>query len=144
MGMSVNSWKRPVSSPLIADQASFQSKKQSRRTFSRNPSEFLNAVRAHHKAKKAADRLGQQRSARKQEKAFRNNPWKFSKSVCEDHSLPQPTFSMQTCLEFFQSTHSNDHVSYTKLPDWISEVMPTPDIQVDFDLSPITYHPWLD
>ena len=30
------------------------------------------------------------------------------------------------------------YVSYTKLPDWVSEVMPTPDIQVDFDRSPIT------
>lgn len=101
-------------------------KNQSRRTFSRNPSEFLNAVRAHHKTKKAADHLGQQRSARKQGKAFRNNPWKFSMSVCEDHGLPQPTFSMQMCLEFFQSTYSSDHVSYTKLPDWVNEVNANP------------------
>jgi len=49
-------------------------KNQSRRSFPHNPPEFLNAVRVHHKAKKAADRLVQQRSARKQEKAFRKNP----------------------------------------------------------------------
>ena len=48
---------------------------QIRHTFPHNPSEFLNVVRAHHKLKRAADHYAQHRSTRKQEKAFRNNPW---------------------------------------------------------------------
>ena len=45
---------------------------------------------------------------------------------------------MQTCLDYFQSTYSVKNVSYTEFPDWVSEVMPIPDIQFEFDLSPIT------
>ena len=45
---------------------------------------------------------------------------------------------MQTCLDYFQSTYSEADVSYKKLPHWVLEVMPVPDIQVEFDLSAIT------
>ena len=64
-----------------------------RRKFPSNQSEFLNAVRVHNLSVKAMNELEFQRSSRKQEKAFRCNPWKFSKSVCKDASENGPTFS---------------------------------------------------
>ena len=112
-------------------------KNQSRHTFPHNPFEFLNVVRVHRKSKTATDHYAQHRSARKQEKAFRNNPWKFSKSIYEDLNTSQPTFSMQICLDYFQSTYSEANVSYKKLPDWVREET-VADIQVEFDLSAIT------
>ena len=77
-----------------------------------------------------------------QEKAFRNNPWKFSKSVCDEPPNSAPIFSCETCFQYFKDTHSDDNVSYTNLPDWVTHVMPSPDeIETEgspFDMSPIT------
>ena len=67
-------------------------KNAARRNFDANPGEFLSAVRAHNRAKRAADVLSQQRSSRKQEKAFKRNLWKFSKSACDAQNAPSPTF----------------------------------------------------
>ena len=49
-------------------------KNAARRNFNANPGELLSAVRTHNRAKRAADALAQQRSSRKQEKAFKGNP----------------------------------------------------------------------
>ena len=104
-----------------------------------NPTRFLNAMRTHNKAKKAADHLHQRSSTKKQEKAFQKKTWKFSKSVCENYNvLKAPTFSQDACYNYFKSSYSNKESSYTKLPEWISNVMPISDTEYEFDLSPIT------
>ena len=113
-------------------------KNQSRQTFSTSPGESLSAVRAHNKAKKAMDHHNSQRSMRKQEKAFKRNPWKFSKSVCEDKPDTLPSFSLTTCHKYFESIYSKSKITYNGLPDWVHNVMPVPDITEEFDMSPVT------
>ena len=95
-------------------------------------------MRAHNRAKRASDDLSQQRSSRKQEKAFKRNPWKFSKSVCDAQNAPSPTFSMAKFLDYFQSAYSGDMATYDGLPAWINDVMPVPSISSDFDMSAIS------
>ena len=53
------------------------------------------------------------------EKAFRSNPWKFSKSVCEQSSRNTPTFSQAACLSYFKSSCDISNQSYCGLPDWV-------------------------
>ena len=56
-------------------------KNNKRKNIPSQRSEFLNAVRAHNKSVKAMRELDFPRSVRKQEKAFRSNPWKSSVSL---------------------------------------------------------------
>ena len=113
-------------------------KNQSRRKFSTSPGKFLSAVRAHNKAKKAMDHHNNQRSMKKQEKAFKRNPWKFSKSVCEDKPDTPLSFSLTTCHKYFESIYSKSKVTYNGLPDRVHNVMPVPDITEKFDMFPVT------
>ena len=61
-------------------------------------SEFLNAIRAQNKTVKAVSELQHHWSARNLERAFRCNPWKFSKSVCDEPIQQLPKFSQMSCL----------------------------------------------
>ena len=45
--------------------------------FHRSPREFLNAVRTHNAAVRTQREFQQRQTTRKQEKAFRNNPWQL-------------------------------------------------------------------
>ena len=49
-----------------------------------------------------------------------------------------PTFSQAACLSYFKSSCDSSNQSYCGLPDWVSEVMPCPDIEMEFDTSAIT------
>ena len=112
-----------------------------RREFLSIPKQFLCSVRAHNKVKQAKDQYLELRATRKQERAFKQNPWKFAKSVCNSKQNLLPTFSMSTCYEYFKETYSEIEVTYTSgLPDWVSQVMPVPKIVEEFDLSAIAPH----
>ena len=113
-------------------------KNTTRKSFSTNPSEFLNLVRCHNKAKKAQKILNDQRSARKLERTFRSNPWQFAKSICGEDSQTAPNFSAQDCLSYFSTQNSNTSSKYSHLPDWVPQVVPQPCIDSPFDLSAIT------
>ena len=112
-------------------------KNKERQSFRRRPKEFLNAVRIHHKSLKAAKRQEAAESGRRQERAFRENPWKFAKSVCNPSATADPSFSAQTALTYFQGSFSDADSTYTEFPDWIEDAMPPPDISSDFNMSPI-------
>ena len=104
-----------------------------------NPKRFLNAVRLHNRAKKASTKAKTSRSAQKQERAFRENPWSFSKSVCCPKPQVNPSFTMETGLNHFQSSfESSSGPQYSSLPAWVEEVMLHPEITSNFDVSPVT------
>jgi hypothetical protein len=113
-------------------------KNRLRLKFRSDPSQFLNAVRAHNKAHKASCSYHQERSSLKQERAFKSNPWKFSESVCKKQHVTCPSFSKSDCYHYFLSVYSNEHCHYESLPSWVNDVMPSPDIDFEFDTSPIT------
>ena len=82
--------------------------------------------------------LLRKQSTRRQEEAFRQNPWRFAKSVCRCSSQIAPTFSSSDAITHFSQSFSNATSNYTTLPQWVPSVMPAPDISEGFDLSPIT------
>ena len=110
-----------------------------RRQFRANPKRFLDAVRLHNRAKKASKRATISSRARKQERAFRENPWSFSKSVCCPKSQANPSFTMETGLNHFKSSfEASNGPQYSSLPAWVEEVIPHPEITSNFDMSPVT------
>lgn len=116
-------------------------KNSSRKQFPSERNQFLNAVRVHNKALKAARQQQQQKSGMKQEKCFRNNPWKYAKSVCSKSEKFSPTFSQATCFQYFQRVSSDMEVSYKILPDWVYRVSSPPDETEEyspFDLTAVT------
>ena len=95
-------------------------KNESRKYFKANPPLFLDAVRDHNKVLQAARKSSEHRSAIKQERAFRQNPWKYSKSVCCSKSQQSPSFSETVCFEFFKAqSHINNGPAYNGLPAWV-------------------------
>ena len=114
-------------------------KNKARRNISLDIRTFLNSVRVHNKLLKLAKKQQQFTSVRRQEKAFLQNPWKFSKSACSDNeSKGDPSFSSSEVFEHFSSTFSGKHCHYQSLPRWIEDCMPSSTITEDFDMSPIT------
>ena len=79
-----------------------------------------------------------QQNTRRQESAFKRNPWSFAKSVCSNSSKVLPTFSKLEAFQHFSQSFSNTNSKYIDLPPWIHSVMPSSEITDDFDLSPIT------
>ena len=77
-------------------------KNKSWKYFKANPPLFLDAVRAHKKVLQAARKSSEHRSAIKQERAFCQNPWKYSKSVCCSKLQQSPSFSETVCFEFLR------------------------------------------
>ena len=90
-----------------------------RKNFPSHRSVFLNVVRAH-KSVKTMNELHYQRTARKEERAFKFNPWKFSKSVCDESNKNTPKFSQLTYLPYFKSSFADSHQIYKGLPDWVA------------------------
>ena len=74
----------------------------------------------------------------KKEKDFRSNPWKFAKSICQGKSEVKPSFSKEECFSYFTAQYSNPSSQYQGLPEWAPQVMHPPNVETDFDLSPIT------
>ena len=103
-----------------------------------NPKAFLNAVRAHNKALKASSTEFSMRSIQQQEKKFRENPYKFGKHVIRGKECTNPSFDKASAFNHFQQSFSDQSCEYTVLPDWVESAMPPPNIDVVFDLSPIT------
>ena len=89
-------------------------------------------------SKEASKRATISRSARKQERAFCENPWSFSKSVCCPKTAANPSFTMETGLNHFQSSFEASGPQYSSLPAWVEEVMPHPEITSNFDMSLVT------
>ena len=50
----------------------------------------------------------------------------------------KPVFPKSACYNYFQSQCSCPSGAYQGLPEWIPQIMPTPDIEAGFDCSPIT------
>ena len=76
-----------------------------------NPTRFLNAMRTHNKAKKAAHHLHQRSSTKKQEKAFQKNPRSFLNQFVR--------IIMCSRLQPFHRTHviiTLNHHTQTKIP----------------------------
>ena len=109
-----------------------------RRQFCSSPRAFLTAVRAHTKLILCSEYISQHRSAKKQEQAFRKNPWHFSKSACCPSSQLMPTFSKYQARDHFSKSFSNSSTGYVSLPTWVLSLVPSPQMPDDFDLSPIT------
>ena len=66
-------------------------KNMSRKLFKQNPSRFHNINRLYSKAVKAKANLSSNQMLRKNESAFRKNPWQYAKSVCEPKSHQEPS-----------------------------------------------------
>lgn len=119
-------------------------KNETRRFFKSNPPMFLSAVRAHNKALVAARKSSHFHSGIKQEAAFRQNPWKFSKSVCCSNSRQEPAFSESTCFNHFNKLFNiNTGFAYNGLQTWLTNQYPhlteAPQLgEPAFDTSPIT------
>ena len=114
-------------------------KNQARRYIHLETQSFLNLVRMHNKVIKSAIKSLQGITIRRQEKAFRNNLWKFAKSACTDDSdMPTPIFCSSEAWKYFSDTFSNSHCNYTSLQRWVLDNMPGPTITEEFDESPIT------
>ena len=107
--------------------------------FKGNPKDFLDAVRLHNRVKKAADNAAISRTTCQQERAFRSNPWVFSKSVCLPKSQTAPTFTMEAGLQHFKPSFEAPKVPhYSSLPNWVADVMPRPVTPTsEFDMSPV-------
>ena len=116
-------------------------KNESRKYFKANPPLFPDAVRAHNKVLQATRKSSEHRSAIKQERAFHQNPWKYSKSVCCSKSQQSPSFSETVCIEFFKAQFNINNVpAYNGLPAWVRGLFSgTEDgVDVEFDMTPIT------
>ena len=114
-------------------------KNAKRKDFTNDPRDFLTAVRLHNRVKKASEKSKSFRETCRQERAFQNNPWSYSKSICNTTSSKvSPKFSSDTCLSHFKpSFEAQANPSYATLPRWVPETMPLPDTLSSFDLSPI-------
>ena len=95
-------------------------KNKARIDFRMNPSRFLNAVRLHHRILSVSRKSSFHKSALKQERAFRENPWEFTKSVCCNKAVVEPAFTSSACFDHFQSSFSSSSgPPYTELPEWV-------------------------
>ena len=115
-------------------------KNSNRRNMRQNPSEFHNISRAYNKALKALNRNVVAQNLRKHEKAFKSNPWSYSKKLCSSStSTTSPACTSSEAYSYF-SDITEESSRYQSLPSWINEVWPAPDLEefTPFDLSPIT------
>ena len=116
-----------------------KAKNLERRSIREDARPFLHAVRLHNRVKKASTNFTSFRSACKQERAFKKNPWSFAKSVCCSKVLVQPTCGPEACFNYFKASFDiSNGLEYTSFPSWIVDVMPQSNLDVQFDMSPIT------
>ena len=105
-----------------------------------NPSEFHNNNRAYNKTLKTLYCNVSAQNLRKHEKAFKYNPWVYSKKLCTlGTSSISPACTPDDAYKYV-SNITNESSHYQSLPLWIDEVWPAPDPEdlTPFDLSPIT------
>ena len=78
-------------------------KNAKRKDFTNDPRDFLTAVRLHNRDKKTSEKSKSSRETRRQERDFQNNPWSYSKSVCNTTSSKViPKSSSDTFLSHFK------------------------------------------
>ena len=107
----------------------------------RNSSSFMHAIRAHNKLLKASRSYDQRKDLRRQERAFRENPWSFAKKACDGPRYNVvPSFNELVATNYFATILDRNNSNYSGLPNWVKEVTPSPDPKhmSPFDLSPIT------
>ena len=119
-----------------------QMKNSSRNLLKSSPAEFHQLVRAHNIAKKGCMKLSNQATLRRNERAFRSNPWHFAKSVCSERVTQENALSCSSkdAYSYFSSSFNEVVDEYESFPPWISTVIPPVDdvVDVPFNLSPIT------
>ena len=100
--------------------------KNARKQISSSPGTFLNSVRVHNKFVKLSGKQAEI-SSRRQDKAFKDNPWQFAKSACSDSdkSSATPSFSCNEAWDYFSSSFSNETSNYQALLGWVNNFMPT-------------------
>ena len=101
---------------------------------------FNNLVRAHNKAKKINQKLITDSKLRSHVKAFRSNPWHYTKKIHSDSSNTSSLdCSPSQAYSHFAESFKDDG-GYCALPSWVSQVqhVPSEDDWLEFDLSPIT------
>ena len=87
------------------------------KTIRANLKQFLDTVHLHNWVKKASVKAKSSRSALKQERAFRKNPWSFTKSVCCLKSQINPSFTMEAGYHYFKYTfEACNGLQYSFLP----------------------------
>ena len=59
-------------------------------------------------------------------------------SLLQLMTLPSQMEKVMYGPSYFKSSCDTSNQSYCGLPDWVSEVMPCPDIEMEFDMSAIT------
>ena len=91
------------------------------------PQAFHDACRAYSKALRAKRSLESSKNIRKHKRTFRNNPWLYAKKCCSGKSThTEPSFSAVTAYAYFQDSTASSHQTYQTLPEWVSQVMPSP------------------
>jgi len=108
-------------------------KNSSRRNIEQNPGEFHSISRAYNKALKSLNDSVSSKNLQRHEKAFKSNPWAYSKKLCSSSpsSVSHTCTAEETHLHF--STILKAFNQYQSLLQWPDQEELTP-----FDLSPIT------
>ena len=83
---------------------------------------------------------------RRQERAFKENPWNFAKNACAGSNVNiEPNSGVSEAYNYFATIANGNSSRYNTsenqcLAKWIDEVMPSPDLDeiTPFDLSAIT------
>ena len=110
-------------------------KNSARKNFHRDPSTFLNSVRVHNKVIRQQAWITAQRNLLTEEKKFKANCFDFARTVCQGQDQNNPTFSASECYTHFSNQLSNASSTYTCLPPWVVDIMPT-SVEDPFDCSP--------
>ena len=122
---------------LLANLA--EKKNAARKQFQTDPGTFLSSVRVHNRCVKASRKSAFHKSTLKQEKAFRSNPWEFSKSLCCSKLSVEPSFTSSKCFEYFQHLFSSDcGPPYSCLPTWVKDQFQHNNPPSAFEMSSIT------
>lgn len=76
-------------------------------------------LEAHNKTRKCARNLLSVQSTRRQQSAFRKNPWSFAESACNESSKLMPTFSKSEGLAHFSNSFLKIPIELHLPPDLI-------------------------
>ena len=96
-------------------------------------------MRAHNKVQKECSKLSDMRENRRHEKAFKSNPWHYSKQLLKENtSVNQMSCTTDEAYAYFSGIAKDD--DYAGFPSWINMVINIPHGESlnEFDMSPIT------
>ena len=65
------------------------------------------------------------------------NLFAFAQHLLSSSKSTNPNFLSEKCFEYFKDTFSKCHSQYHELPSFVHNVMPKPDSDTSFDLSPL-------